>query len=108
VQGQDRPFDQQLLKVAPPARRSCFDHDPGIAIIAQHGIFGHGRAEESTGDEDFDDLRRSYWRCSRRPCTPRRGGPQGEDKKKTDQRPPVDENAYKAALERIPDSKEEI
>src|SRR5947208_3953188 len=32
--------------------------------------------------------------------------PQGEDKKKTDQRPPVDENAYKAALERIPDSKE--
>ncbi len=29
-----------------------------------------------------------------------------DDKKKTDQRPAVDEKAYKAALERIPDPKE--
>ena len=32
--------------------------------------------------------------------------PSGEEKKKTDDRPVVDEKAYKAALERIPDPKE--
>jgi hypothetical protein len=32
--------------------------------------------------------------------------PHDDDKKKTNQKPAVDEKAYKAALERIPDSKE--
>jgi hypothetical protein len=32
--------------------------------------------------------------------------PQAEEKKKQDQRPQVDEKAYKAALERIPEPKE--
>ena len=32
--------------------------------------------------------------------------PQSEIPKRPDERPPVDEKAYKAALERIPDSKE--
>jgi hypothetical protein len=32
--------------------------------------------------------------------------PSGEEKKKTEERPQVDEKAYKAALERIPEPKE--
>ena len=32
--------------------------------------------------------------------------PHDDDKKKVDQKPPVDEKAYKAALERIPEPKE--
>ena len=32
--------------------------------------------------------------------------PSGDEKKKTEERPVVDEKAYKAALERIPDPKE--
>ena len=32
--------------------------------------------------------------------------PGGDEKKKTEQKAPVDENAYKAALERIPEPKE--
>jgi hypothetical protein len=32
--------------------------------------------------------------------------PAGDDKKKTEQKPQVDEKAYKAALERIPEPKE--
>jgi hypothetical protein len=32
--------------------------------------------------------------------------PQGEEKKATQDKPKVDENAYKAALERIPEPKE--
>ena len=32
--------------------------------------------------------------------------PPADDKKKTEQKPEVDEKAYKAALERIPESKE--
>jgi hypothetical protein len=40
------------------------------------------------------------------PAHARAGWQGGEEKKKTDQRPAVDEKAYKAALERIPDSKE--
>ena len=32
--------------------------------------------------------------------------PGGDDKKKTEQKPQIDEKAYKAALERIPEPKE--
>jgi len=32
--------------------------------------------------------------------------PKGDDQKKVDQKPPVDEKAYKAALDRIPEPKE--
>ena len=95
--------DQHLLKPASgqailPRYRSRDCHHP-VAVLVRDG--GESRAMKVSAR-----LRRSFCRCSRCPPTPRASGRKARKKGQADDRPKVDEKAYKAALERIPEPKE--
>jgi len=96
---------QQLLKIVRQDRLSRLIDDPGIAIITQQGIFRAWMGGEQKAMKTFT-IAAVILAVLAAPAHAQARRPQGDDKKKTDQRPAVDEKAYKAALERIPDSKE--
>ena len=103
------PADQHLLKpAAGPAVLAPRDTDPGIAIIQSQRRLGN-LAERTQPMKTFTiaTVILSLVAMHAMPAHAQGKRPHGgEEKKAKDDRPKVDESAYKAALERIPEPKE--
>jgi len=100
--------DQYLLKLAAGPAKSTGDSNPGIAIIPSQRKLG-GLAERAEPMKSFTiaTVILSLVAMHAMPAHAQGRRPRGEEQKaKDDNKPKVDEKAYKAALERIPDPKE--